>query len=223
MTQVEIVNLALRHIAQAPIILMSDGSEQATVANDVYIPCLQECLRGNNWSFASAIDALVLSVNYTPPSGFSFAYNYPTAAMAVWKVSNSYSNPSDKRGYDFREVYDSTNTQKIIITNCKDALVEYTYYVTTTALFDASFVNMFSYRLAAAMAMPLNADPDQAINMTKIFQNQMSEAQRQSSYENQICNGESPDVFVNSREGGPGVSNSVSIGGETFDQWNKGN
>jgi hypothetical protein len=84
----------------------------------------------------------------------------------------------------------------------------------------SAFVNMLSWRLAAAMAMPLNADPDLAINATKVYQNQMSEAQRQASYENNIGNGQNPDMFIHAREGGPNVP-SVSIGGTTFDVFNR--
>lgn len=228
MDQTGIINLALGHISQPPITNISDGSVQADAANLQWVPCLQEVLRGNNWSFASATEALVAASNFTP-IGWAYAYAIPAASMACWRVFDT--NMKDLKGtYDFRIIYDKVNSVNVIVTNYGPVTanvgpyVEYTYYLDATkaALYDSAFVNMLSFRLAAALAMPLNADPDMAVNMTKIFQNQMSEAQRQSSYENQVQNGEDPECLINARMGGGSGQRSVSIGGTTFDIYNRG-
>lgn len=221
MTQVEIINLGLGHISQALITALSDGSTQADTATLVWTPCLQEVLKSNNWPCAAVIEALSEQANYTPPTGWSYAYTYPSNGIAVWKISNDYTDPTNKKGEDFREIYVPSLGTKVILTNTVDAVAEYTYNITDPTILDAAFVNVMAYRLAAAFAMPLNADADLAINMSKVYMNQLSEAQRQNSYENNVNNGQSPDAIVNSRMNGS-TGQSVSIGGMTFDQFNQG-
>lgn len=221
MDQIGIINLGLGLISQRTIESLTEGSVQANAANDVWVPCVQECLRGNNWSFASVEQVLALVANATLLN-WKYVYAYPANAMAVWKVYNTYT-ADQKKGEDFKEYLIPTLGVKVIATNCQNAYVEYTYYVQDTTIFDPSFVTMLSYRLAASLAMPLNADAEQAMNMTKVFENQMSEAQRMSSYENNVLNGESPDALINSRMSGlSGNIDSVSIGGVTFQAFNAG-
>lgn len=222
MDQIQIINLGLGHISQRSIEDLNESSVQAEEASKVYDSCLQECLRGNNWAFAAVIDALASVANYTPPSNWGYAYAYPANSMAMWRISNSYTDPANKKGEDFRVVYVPALKVKVILTNCIQAYGEYTYYLQDTTLYDAAFVNVLSFRLAAALAMPLNADQDMAINMTKIFQNQMSEAQRQNSYESNATNGQPAEMIINARTNGGSNTNSVSIGGQTFDSFNQG-
>lgn len=221
MDQIQIINLGLGQISQRPIEDLNEQSVQAETANLVWEPCLRECLQGNNWPFATAIEALATVSNYTAPSGWAYAYAYPSTAIAVWRISNSYTNASNRKGDDFREIYVPSLKSKVLLTNCYQAYAEYTYYLTDTTLFNAVFVNVLAFRLAAAMAMPLNADQDQALNLTKIFQNQMSEAQRTSNYENNVNNGDSATNLIDARTSGIPTP-PVSIGGITFDQYNSG-
>lgn len=214
-----ILNLALHLISERTIDSLTEDTVANQVATDIWQPCLDDCLRGNNWSFAQIIELAVLSTNYTPLN-YAYAYNYPTATMSLWKVYNAYTANTQK-GEDFRRIYDPVNNQQIILTNCQSAYLEYTYAMTDYTQFDADFVTMLSYRLAAAFAMPLNADADQAKEMTAVFSNQMSEAQKSSSLENNIRNGENPDVLINARMNGyPGRG--TSIGGVSFEAWNNG-
>jgi hypothetical protein len=214
-----ILNLGLRLISQRTIESLSENTVANQVASDIWLPAVEDCLRGNNWSFAQIIELGVLSTNYTPLN-YLYAYNYPVAAMSVWKVYNAYT-ADPKKGEDFRRVYDPINNQQIILTNCQNAYLEYTYDIQDYTQFDADFITMLSYRLAASFAMPLNADADQAKEMTAVFSNQMSEAQKSSSLENNIENGEDPQALINARMSGyPGKG--TSIGGVSFGVWNNG-
>lgn len=218
--KLEIINLGLYLISQTPLQSLTENTVNANVALDVYDSCVEECLRGNNWPFASVTDTLVLSTTYTAVN-YKYAYIYPANAAAVWLVYNLVT-PDKRKGEEFRRLLDPVAGSNVIVTNTPDAIVEYTYLVTDPNLFDASFVNMLSYRLAAAMAMPLNADADQAVNMTKVFSNQMSEAQRSGSYEDNRNDAESKDVFVNARSFGPFGPGS-NFGNGTFSDFNSGN
>lgn len=222
MTQIDILNLALGRISQAQIISLVDGSVQAEVASRVWTPCLQEVYRQNNWNFAQVVALLSLVSSYTA-IGWTYAYELPTNQMKVWKL---YADPTPcpkKKSDPFRKIYVPSLARNIILSNTLTAYGEYTYYVTDPTLFDETFISVLGYRLAAEMAMPLNADADQAITMTKIYNNQLSEAQRIDTYDNIDTNGESPDVFVDARQNGISFDNSISVGGiVSFNDYNHG-
>lgn len=189
-TQVEVINLALGNIAQAPIGSISEASVQAETAVRVWDPCRKESLGGHDWPFASVVATLSLSATYgtLTTSGlyageYVYAYDYPDSCLALWKVYEE--GKADKSvSRDFRKVYDHVNSQNVILTNVENALGEYTFDVTDTSFWDSDFITAMSYRLAAAMAMQLTGDPQLALTMMKTFTEIMGDAKRTSSLEN---------------------------------------
>jgi hypothetical protein len=189
-TQVEIINLALGHLAQAPITSISEASVQAQTAVRVWDSCRKECLRGHDWSFGTVVATLSLSATYGTLStsglyagDYLYAYTYPTSCLSMWHVYGE--DLADKTvGEDFRELYDQVNAQKVIVTNVADALGEYTFDVTDPQFYDANFVTVFALRLAVDMAMPLTGDPQLRLTMVKAFTEAMNDAERMSAYEN---------------------------------------
>lgn len=207
-TQVEIINLALGHIAQAPIASISEASVQAETAVRVWETCRKETLRGHDWAFATVVATLTLSATYgtLTTSGlyagdYVYAYQYPSNCLAMWHIYGE--SLADKSvGEDFRELYDPINSAKVLVTNVQDALGEYTFDVTDPQYYDSTFVTMLSYRLAAAMAMPLTGDPQLAVTMMQTFTTMMSEAERMSSYENNPDHiKEGTSAFIDARGG----------------------
>jgi hypothetical protein len=177
--QIEIVNKALGHISVAPITSMVESSPAAILANSIWDSCRKEVLKGHDWSFATVIVSLSTS-NYTiVAQDWQYAYQYPSDALEVWHV---YFTAQDKK-QDFRVVYDSINSAKVILSNIPDAIGEYTYDLTTTTGYDSNFVSVLSYFLAANMAKPLTGDSALADSMLKIYNAYMSDAERMSSYE----------------------------------------
>jgi hypothetical protein len=207
-TQVEIINLALGHISQAPITLTTDASVQAQTAMRIWDSARKEALRGHDWSFGTVVTTLTLNTTYATltTSGlyageYIYCYDYPSNCLAMWHVYNE--NLIDKSvGEDFRELYDPINSKKVIVSNCQDALGEYTFDVTDPSFYDANFVTVLSYRLAADMAMPLTGDPQLAITMMGVFKEMMAEAERMSSYENNPDHvKEGKSAFIDARGG----------------------
>lgn len=209
-TQVEIINLALGHLAQAPISSITEASVQAQTAMRVWDTARKESLRGHDWAFATVVASLTLNTTYATLStsglyagDYIYAYDYPANCLAMWHVYNE--SLADKSvGEDFRELFDPVNLAKVIVTNTKDALGEYTFDVTDPSFFDANFVTVLGYRLAADMAMPLTGDPNLAVTMMKVFNELMNDAERMSSYENNpdhVKDGTS--AFIDARGGGP--------------------
>ena len=188
---------------------MTEASVPAQAAERVWDSARKESLRGHDWGFATVVLALTPSTTFgtLTTSGlyagnYLYAYEYPTNCLAMWHVYNE--SLADKTfGEDFREIYDSVNRQKVIVTNIADALGEYTFDLEETEFFDANFVTTLSYRLAADLAMPLTGDGQLALNMMKIFTTMMSDAERMNSYENNPAHvSEGSSVFIDARGGG---------------------
>lgn len=207
-SQINIVNLALGHLAQAPIVTTADASVQAQAAVRVWETSRKEALRSHDWAFATVVTTLTTSTTYgtLTTSGlyagdYIYAYQYPSNCLAMWHVYNE-SLPDKSVGEDFRELYDSVNGAKVIVTNVYEALGEYTFDVTDPTFYDSFFVTALAYRLAADMAMQLTGDPQLAMTMVKLFQAQISEAERMSAYENNPDHvKEGSSAFIDARSG----------------------
>lgn len=189
-TQKEIINLALNHLAVAPLVSTDEGSVASLAALRVWDSARKESLRGHDWSFGTVVATLTISATYATLStsalyagSWIYAYTYPSDCLALWRVYNE--SKADKSvSEDFRELYDSTNSQRVVVTNVYEALGEYTFDVTDPAYYDANFVRVLSYKLAADMAISLTGDPKLFVTMDKKFNELMSEAERSTSYEN---------------------------------------
>jgi len=180
-SQVEIINLALSHIAQKPIVAITEASPSAVAALRVWDLSLRDALRTGAPGFATAVVALALVATYTPLH-WTYAYAYPANCLAMLKVyTEGTGDPA--RGEEFRELYDSVGNVKVIVSNVEDAYGEYVYLISDTTLFDASFVTAMAYRLAANLAIPLVGDKTLAESMDKKFITAASECARLDSYE----------------------------------------
>jgi len=202
-SQLNIINLALSHIAQTEITQVQLDAETTTVQVKetlrIWEFALKETLRAYNWGFAKTQEALVVTADYDP-AVYTYAYVYPANCLAIRKVNVQTSIDETISGL-YEKMYDSVKDLVRIVIDIEDAYIEYTYYVTTTSLFDGAFVVAFSYRLAAALAKPLNGDDNQAEDMKKVFEEAISEAKRHdagSKHESHDANTKSN--FVDARE-----------------------
>jgi len=187
-SQTEIINLALGHIGQKPVMDITEKSSQADAALKIWNSCLKETLQNHDWTFATIVQTLDLHATYDPePAGYLFAYTYPSNCLALWHVFNS--ETIDKTlGERYRVLYDPTTKVKVILTDCELAYGEYTFYVDDTSLFDSFFVTALSHRLASDLAIKLNGDAEMAKGQIMIFNTMISEAERMNSYENDDVN-----------------------------------
>lgn len=198
-SQTEICNLALDHIAQRPITIITDPlSTQAIVCNRKWNIALKETLRAADWGFARVTVALAESGTFDPAAnGYRYAYVMPVECAALRIIFNAYTTDMEK-GEKYERAYDPTNNEELILTDVEDAYAKYTYIVTDVTLFDPSFVTSFGYRLAAEIAVPLIGKEDTAADMIKLFTSSLSDAARIGSYEGEQKT-VSPNLFVDSR------------------------
>ena len=187
-SQTEIINLALGHLKQRKITSPTEVSVQAQEAMRYYEIARKEALRSHDWGFATVVKDGALDATY-PVSAtgvyageWLFAYTYPANAVAIWHLYNEATVDKDN-GELFRVLYDDTNNKKVIVTNTENALIEYTFDVQDTTMYDANFVTAFGWRLAYEMAPNLTGDDAVADEMMNMFNMAISEAERMSSYE----------------------------------------
>lgn len=187
-SQTEIINFALGHIGQKPVMDITEKSAQSNAALKIWNSCLKETLQNHDWSFATIIQALDLHATYDPaPAGYLFAYAYPANCLALWHVFNS--ETIDKTlGIRYRVLYDPTSLTKVVVTDAALAVGEYTFWVDDTSKFDNFFITALSHRLASELAMILNGDAAMAQSQIAIYNTMMSEAERMNSYENNDIN-----------------------------------
>ena len=201
-SQLNIINLALSHIAQTEITQVQLDALTTTVqvkeALRIWEFALKETLRAYNWGFAKTQEALVETEDYDPVV-YDYAYVYPANCLAIRKV-NVQTKLDEAISGLYERMYDSVKDLVRIVTDIEDAYIEYTYYVTTTALFDGAFVIAFSYRLAAALAKPLNGDDKQGAAMKEVYEEAISEAKRyDSSSKHETHEGVTKSNFVDAR------------------------
>lgn len=199
--KVTVWNLALNHIGQRPIALDTEQSVMALACARVWDTARREVLRECPWGFATVFESLSAVSGYTPPLGWAYAYQYPAKAVAVRRIfapgtsldqtqfpmnqsSGNYRTPiRTAQGEKFREVFIPTKNVKALLSNTQDALAEFTWDVEDTTMFDASCITLLGYRLAADISTPLTGDSSIAVNLIKIYNSRLSEAQRFNSYE----------------------------------------
>lgn len=203
-SKVQIWNLALGHLGQAPVSSDSEQTVQALALSRIWDIARQDAFSAHPWSFAIVVASLTELANFTPPDNWLYGYQYPTLARRVWKVYNpegmgAYLAPVNnppiyplpdlkkylKTGDEFRVLYDPTLNTRAIVTNVEDALCEYTHDISDTTIYEPMFVQYLGYLLASMVAMSLTGDPNMAINMGKLAGNQLAEAKRLSKAEQQ--------------------------------------
>ena len=212
--QQDIYNMALGHISVGPVSDINESSRQADACNTYWSAVIRTTLRENKWRFCCAQVTMAQSANYTPIN-WTYAYAYPANCIRLWRVFNQYTtlwlpwgwnNACRHLGEKFEELYDPTNNQRVVVTNCQQAIAEYNVPVDDTTLFDPSFVRVASLGLAASICPLLLNDDVKTDAIIKLYNLALSDAQRHNAgEENTEKNFEHSD-FLDARGGGGPVS-----------------
>lgn len=158
-SQVEIVRMALSHIADAArvqSIAPPDNSVAAQHAATFYPQARDEILEAAAWPFACRIESLTLSSDQPDPDVESWGYSYqlPDDHLRTLKVLL----PGDKitsANQPYEERTDSTELDMLIFTDAEDARIYYIYREEQTGRYTPLFISALSYLLASYLAGPL--------------------------------------------------------------------
>jgi hypothetical protein len=141
----DIVNRALRLLKANRVTSLTDGTNAANAANDVYIEVRDDLLRAHNWNFATKRQKLAKSAT-APVFEFDNAYPLPADWMRTVSVHN---NDAGAGSFLYRE--EEVDDQGSIVTSADEVWIRYIYRVTDPNRMPADFRTALSYNIALAI------------------------------------------------------------------------
>lgn len=144
-----IVNYGLRLIGGQPIISLTDGSNSANAANNIYEDLRDDLLRSHPWNFATKRQKLAQSS--TDPT-FEFDHAYPLPSDWLRTVSVH----ADDIGVStilYKE--EQVGNQKVLVTSHDEVWLRYIARVTDPNMMSADFRMALSVALARDLAVPI--------------------------------------------------------------------
>ena len=195
-TNTDICNMALSHIAVGGIISMDESSEAAKQCKIHYEHTRRRMLGMYNWNFAARETKLALLDETVP--GFAYAYAYPEECLKIYYVYEEGMAPyKEEHPRDYR-IAAITGVRRAVITDVGKAWCSYTADIKTPDMMSEEFIDGFSHLLASNFAMALTGNAN--LMQTNLQLAQMSvaqakwesvvEAQRRTRY---------PDGYVRAR------------------------
>ena len=149
---VEIVNSALSHLGEAPILTLNDDTVAAKESKLKWPLVRDSILREQEWGFA--IDQQILIKDVTnPPFGFDVRFQLPNECLRVLSITEEIQPFPLGQGPTYKLVKD-----RYLLTNeDPDGGLPLTFIsvVTDPTQYDANFVTLAALELALAMAYTL--------------------------------------------------------------------
>jgi hypothetical protein len=190
---VEICSNALRLIGAKPITDLTDDTDRARLCNALWPGVRDAVLRAHPWRFARTRATLAMLVA-APVWEYANAFQIPVdpVCLRIWKTSlDAVDQPWEKEG-------------DTIVTNATAIKIVYIARIEDPGLYDASFVQAASARLASELAYPVASSTSLAAGMWTLYRGKIAEARYLDSTEASPTGFRSDDLVV-ARTGG--VSN----------------
>lgn len=166
---IDICNKALSLINISSISDLAEASAQARACSFHYEISRDSLLREHPWGFARTF-ATLAQTNISHPH-WEYVYALPPEYLYGINIIPSDDSVSAVNGIIMTEVpgqfaieaayrYELANMDgnRVILSNVSEAMMEYIKRITDVTVFDATFVDALSYKLASDMAMPLTGD-----------------------------------------------------------------
>lgn len=225
-SQQSIYNMALGHISVAPISDVNENSNAANVLNSFWDAEVRSALRAAPWDFNTVYVTLAQSATYQIITNWSYAYQYPSNCVRMWKVLTPISGTSivgvfpgiypntsvnswngfNMQRQKFKVRYDPVNNGKVVLCNLSQAIGEYSVPITDVTQFDDAFVRYLAVRLASVICTPLINDDTKVGGLIKLAEDMASDAMRMNDEEGDTDRNDEQSSFLNARGGGGPVS-----------------
>ena len=141
----DIANLSMRLLKANRITSLTDGSNNANAANDVFTEVRDDLLRSHNWNFGQKW-AKLAQLSTTPVFEFDNAYALPSDWIRTVSVHD---NDAGAGTLVYRE--GEVDDQGVILHSADELWMRYIYRVTDPNRMAADFRMAFSYALALAI------------------------------------------------------------------------
>lgn len=172
MNKLELCNLALARLGQAPISSLDQEDEKTRRINLFYEPVRDEVLCAHNWAFAGVCEPLALLAKESDAEG-SFIYKYPAEALFIRRI---FLPQAPQQALPFKERFCSDFHCRTLRIAVRPAHAEYTRRITDENLFDAAFIKSFSLALAGDLAIALLGNPELAFRLIQDYTLSLGEA-----------------------------------------------
>ena len=156
-----IANLALGHFGQYRIDDLDEPSPTAEAVRDCWDICRDATLRANQWNFATAI-ARLNQLATVPIFGWAFQWQLPPDFLKLVSCNSVLSGTRDT---------EFTIRGQTLLTNDKQADIEYIKIIRETELWDPQFVTAFALALAEMVAPRLTLSTNAAAQFAERAQN----------------------------------------------------
>jgi hypothetical protein len=191
-SKIDVINRALRAIAEQPIQSLTEGSEPAAIISDIYDIELEAEIREWPFTWAQRTAELALISSETPPD-YGYAYQLPADYLMIMEIIDLTTSATI---YSWDNVYSWTNVRfqewevregKLYI-NSSNVQIKYTVLEVDATKWDATFTRAFAYRLAMTagpsitekMALIERAERQYITEINKARANSASESRKQS-------------------------------------------
>ena len=187
MTRVEIVNIALARLGESPIQSLDEGTVPANMAKVFYDPAKRATLRDFNWNFSLTTARLAKLVG--TPVDFRCAFALPVDCLKAIRLHREgVPDFSDHSGIRF------VVRGGKLCTDEEAVFLEYVADVDDPARFDDRFVEIFSYKLASELAMPVKGSSELMANYMNVYSAGISQAATLSAEESRAVLSDNPYV-----------------------------
>lgn len=187
-TEIQLANMALRHISMNKITSLAGTDPSSVLCNDFFDIARDDLYREFPWPFATGQFELTEITSVTLP-GWDYIYQHPdddsslTLNVAtVWSIYNE-ATATTKEKQNYEIFYEPTLSSKVIATDVDSAYAEVTYIIDDTTFWDAKFDLMFSFKLASLICPALTGDADKALKLMDIYNGLLEETKRISAHE----------------------------------------
>jgi hypothetical protein len=178
-SKLEIWNLALINLSQTPSIAgPNEDSTEANLCRNIYDTARREVLQAHDWNFARKREALGLIIDDRNREDWEYQYGYPGDCLQARQIINqgtgantvrsSYMIPFKVTILPSTGLEDSFD-QRVIWTDQKDAVLEYTYDQGDPTFFSAHFITTLAWCMAKYIAKPLTNKSTERENAMQMY------------------------------------------------------
>lgn len=148
-SEVDVINVGLRHVGASVIVSLTDGSDNANVAGSIYEHVRDDLLASHPWNFATK--RVKLAQSATAPA-FEFDYAYPLPSDWLRTIS-VHDNDAGHGTVLYRS--ELIGGQRAIVASSSDIYLRYVARVTDPNAMTPDFLNALSRVLARDFSIPI--------------------------------------------------------------------
>lgn len=185
-TEVAVVNVALIEIGQPPIDSLTEGTNQARMANRIFEVIRDRVAAVHPWNCLQK-RANLAQLDSAPIFGYAHAYQLPEDFIRLVRLNDIDTNFRIER--------------RTLLTDLGDVNIVYVARIENPSEWDDQFAEALSARLAASLALSLAGSRQLQEQMLRLYEHRLAEARYQDSQQGPV------ETFIgntwlNARHGG---------------------